>query len=342
MRGCGRLAGRGGQRIRGRHGPQGTPAQKQDPCATSRFSGVYAGGNVGAAAYTALRGDWNELYGDAEAYSANKIGASAGVQAGYDWQSCNKVFGIVADFNWADTATTARLNPNRSFATDQSFESNMHWFSTVRARAGLAVNDTLFYVTGGLAVANITSTVNAFLVGSRTNGKFAFHDTRWGLAGGVGAEFALWNNWSLNTELLYLQFQRETDTVRLPASTHTPGIESNDSAWIARIGLNYRPDNPRTSYASAAPASPGPCGPARFNGGYLGGTAGAMGMTSCGAMPTMAPCSAGIIRQPVMGSLAARRSDGTGRLATRSSGSSPIGIGPMSIQRYAFVPISCA
>jgi opacity protein-like surface antigen len=84
------------------------PAAKHDPCGVARFSGFYVGGNAGAIAYTALRADSDAFIGSAldvgspAEYSANRIGVTAGVQAGYDWQSCNKVFGLVADWNWAD------------------------------------------------------------------------------------------------------------------------------------------------------------------------------------------------------------------------------------------------
>lgn len=257
------------------------PAPKYDPCGVARFSGAYLGGNAGAIGYTALHTDPDKILSDSADYSGNKIGFTAGIQAGYDWQSCNKVFGIVADWNWADTATIARLDSNFPGVNDVSFRSKMDWFSTLRARAGLAVNNTLFYVTGGVAAAEIKSTVtrNAFA----TNERFSFGGTRWGFAGGAGAEFALWNNWSLNTELLYLQFQKDSDTFRSTAAARNVAFESIDSAWIGRVGLNYRWDNPRIAYAAAN--VPGaipvhPCGPARFSGGYVGGNAGGVSYTA--------------------------------------------------------------
>ena len=84
----------------------------------------------------------------------------------------------------------------------------MDWFSTIRARAGVAVNDTLFYVTGGVAAAEIKSTVTRDVINA-SHEQFSSGGTRWGFVGGVGAEFALRDNWSLNTELLYMQFQKD-------------------------------------------------------------------------------------------------------------------------------------
>lgn len=253
------------------------PAPTQNPCGVARFSGAYFGGNAGAVAYTAIRRDADEYSVVPGAYSGNTFGHAAGIQAGYDWQSCNKVLGIVADWNWTDAqATTQSLldRPDSRF----SVQSRMSWFSTLRGRAGLAVNDTLFYVTGGVAAARIKSTVTAKL-GDPITEQHSFGETRWGLVGGVGAEFALRNNWSLNTELLYMQFEKSNDTFFSPDSAANYTFENNDSLWVGRVGLNYRWDNPRASFASAnaGAATPiNPCGPSRFNGGYVGGNAGAV------------------------------------------------------------------
>ncbi|XIA63600.1 outer membrane protein [Bradyrhizobium sp. TZ2] len=158
------------------------PAATYNPCSNARFSGAYLGGNAGAIAYAATRSDRDEYLVGTDEYSLSAIGPTVGVQAGYDWQSCNKVFGIVADWNWADAKTHRQIVPNL-IPDDISLHSKMDWFSTIRARAGLAVNDTLFYVTGGVAAAHVSSAV------STPREHFAFDTVRWGLVGGAGAEF---------------------------------------------------------------------------------------------------------------------------------------------------------
>ena len=184
------------------------PAVPYNPCGAAHFTGFYADGNVGAVAYTASRNDLDGFLIDTNTYTSDKIGGTAGVQAGYDWQSCNKVFGVVADWNGASSRTNTRDEPNDRFEPGQGYQSKLHWFSTIRARAGLAVNDTLFYVTGGVAAAKINSTITE---GNLVNPQVAtFDKTRWGFVGGAGAEFALWNNWSVNTEVLYMQFEKQT------------------------------------------------------------------------------------------------------------------------------------
>ena len=76
----------------------------------ARFTGLYVGGNVGGVSYTALRHDADGTLSDNGEYTASKIGVTAGGQIGYDWQFGNKVFGVVADANWADVRATSPQN----------------------------------------------------------------------------------------------------------------------------------------------------------------------------------------------------------------------------------------
>jgi outer membrane immunogenic protein len=114
----------------------------------------------------------------------------------------------------------------------------MDWFGTVRARSGLAVNDALVYLTGGVALARIESQVSLIVPVFNLNEHLTSSNTRWGWTAGAGAEFALANGWSVNGEVLYMQFRKEADTFRFP--TGSTSFEHTDSAWIGRVGVNYR------------------------------------------------------------------------------------------------------
>ena len=69
----------------------------------ARFNGAYIGVNGASVSYTAMRHDQDSYISDNGQYSATKLGYSGGVQAGYDWQSGARLFGIVGDINYADT-----------------------------------------------------------------------------------------------------------------------------------------------------------------------------------------------------------------------------------------------
>ena len=227
------------------HNRAGEAPRKDEaaPCGAARFSGGYAGANVSAMRRTALMRDMDGYLENTDT-TGTETGWAAGAQMGYDWQSCRKVFGIVADWNWTDADTLVRTQTNDNRVIDRSVASNMDWFSTVRARAGLAVDDTLIYITGGLAAAKINATVtNIASSNTPSNEQHSLGDMRWGWTGGAGVEFALANGWSVNSEILFLQFQKQSDTIVSPAANNgTFSFDQYDTAWVGRVGVNYRWD----------------------------------------------------------------------------------------------------
>jgi outer membrane immunogenic protein len=96
------------------------------------------------------------------------------------------------------------------------------WFGTTRARAGLALNNVLFYATFGLAYGGGKI---EFAGLSETN-------THFGWAAGAGLEVGLTPNWSAKAEYLFVDLNNKT--YLLTGATHS--FESN----ILRLGINYR------------------------------------------------------------------------------------------------------
>ena len=108
-------------------------------------------------------------------------GFAGGVQGGYNWQNGPWVFGLEADIQ----ATGA----NDTFAP---WKFSNPWFGTVRGRAGYALNNILFFGTGGLAFGELRG---------ETFGLSETH-TNAGWTVGVGAEVGLTQNWSAKIEYL--------------------------------------------------------------------------------------------------------------------------------------------
>ncbi len=227
-------------------GPCG-PTQCCDPCGpccdSTGFNGFYVGGNVGVFTHTAFRNDLNGFLSpivNANAgFAFNETNVEAGVQLGYDWQCCNQVYGLVVDWNW--------VNTNRRFRTDtdtvftRNIRSRADWFTTIRGRIGVALCDALFYVTGGAAVVRSNNRIESEVA---VLGLERFRDRRshWGWTAGVGTELMLGCSWSFGAEVLWLHFSERTRT--FTSTVISPGtpfaIGASDSAWIARILLNYR------------------------------------------------------------------------------------------------------
>ncbi|WP_108882781.1 outer membrane beta-barrel protein [Anderseniella sp. Alg231-50] len=168
-------------------------------------------------------------------------GLIGGAQLGYNLQHDRFVFGLEADFNGADLST----EPGSliSFGPLQlgTFTSDVNWFGTARARAGILLDDDfLFYATGGLAYGEVS---NSFGVSFRGRGSSVSNtDIRLGWTAGAGVETMLRSNMKLKLEYLYVDLGSDTvfeGRLFVPVSG-----ESDVSFHAARVGLNIDFDTP--------------------------------------------------------------------------------------------------
>jgi outer membrane immunogenic protein len=140
-------------------------------------------------------------------------GFVGGVQAGYNWQSGAFVFGLEGDIQ----ATGAE----ETFAP---WKFSNPWFGTVRGRAGYALNNILFFGTGGLAFGELRAT---------TFGASEAHtNAGWTLGAGaeVGLDFA--PNWSAKVEYLYVDLANSNFVIT--------GASNGYRFGLIRAGVNYR------------------------------------------------------------------------------------------------------
>lgn len=221
------------------------------------WTGFYVGGHLG--------GFWSDInhktsqsgtgyFIDANAADINQIGNTdldpdgfqGGIQAGYNLQSGNVVYGIEADLRWLDgdgSRTITREYPAGAPATYTLKNSaDIDWLVTVRPRIGFASNQTMVYLTGGLAIADISarnSFTDDFVALSTTNGSA----TEYGWTLGGGLEYAISNNWSIKGEYLYVDFgDLDTRSSTLNFNNNEVFAFRNDdfSMHVLSAGLNYR------------------------------------------------------------------------------------------------------
>jgi outer membrane immunogenic protein len=162
------------------------------------WSGFYAGGNLGY--------EWGKVTNS----SMEPSGVAGGLQAGYNWQNANFVFGGETDIQLSGADDT--------FAP---WKFSNPWFGTLRARGGYAFNNILVYATLGLAYGDVKAERSG-LEESKT---------QFGWTGGLGAEFGFTPNWSAKVEYLYMDLGSRTYTVT--------GTDNGFSASVLRIGVNY-------------------------------------------------------------------------------------------------------
>jgi outer membrane immunogenic protein len=173
----------------------GAPA----PYSAFSWAGPYLGANLGY------------QWGSSSNNGADPSGLTGGIQVGYNWQTGQFVYGVETDFNFsgADDAFAGRTFSNP-------------WFGTVRARVGVAMNNVLFYGTGGLAYGG--GRVEAFGL-TESHAHFG-----WTL--GVGAEVGLTPNWSAKVEYLFIDLRDERYVLT--------GLDHDFESSLLRFGFNYR------------------------------------------------------------------------------------------------------
>jgi outer membrane immunogenic protein len=186
------------------------------------------------------------------AQSVNRSGFTGGGQVGYNWQSGMAVFGLEADFDYLGlkgSASGSALYPccaPTGFTVSSSFSTN--WLLTFRPRVGFTADHWLFYVTGGLAVAQVKANFNFTDTFAAATESAAISNTKAGWTAGVGAEYALMGPWSLKVEYLHVDLGSVSATstnlaaftppIPFPTNvyTHSASVRSD----IVRVGFNFR------------------------------------------------------------------------------------------------------
>jgi outer membrane immunogenic protein len=176
----------------------GQPYTVNQPLNMYSWAGPYLGGNIG----------WN--WGAVDNNPTKPSGFEGGVQAGYNWQTGPWVFGIEGDIQGTGASDT--------FAP---WKFSNPWFGTVRGRAGYALNNILFYGTGGLAFGELSG---------QTFGLSESH-TNAGWTLGVGAEVGLARNWSAKVEYLYVNLNDSNFVIT--------GNQNGYHFGMLRAGVNY-------------------------------------------------------------------------------------------------------
>lgn len=174
------------------------PYTVNQPLNAYSWAGPYLGGNLGYA------------WGSVDNNPTKPSGFAGGVQAGYNFQTGPWVFGIEGDIQASGAEQT--------FAP---WKFSNPWFGTVRGRAGYALNNVLFYGTGGLAFGELRATTFG-LTESNTN-------AGWTL--GVGAEMGFAPNWSAKVEYLYVDLANSNFVVT--------GASNGYRFGLIRAGVNY-------------------------------------------------------------------------------------------------------
>jgi len=168
--------------------------------------------------------------------SFNINGGMFGGTAGAQIQQGYVVLGLEGDLDWANIKGNGISTPTigglilPGLPITLSLASKIDAVGTARARVGVAMNNWLFYGTGGAAF--VKSSANGTSIAGVPCGTLGVFvnctasNWRPGLAAGLGAEWGFAQNWSAKLEYLYI-------------AVIGTGI-STDRLNTIRAGINYR------------------------------------------------------------------------------------------------------
>ncbi|WP_181313909.1 outer membrane protein [Phreatobacter cathodiphilus] len=191
------------------------------------WSGFYIGGQVGGVWYNDRTRELVTATGVATGFDQgfNTSGVTGGIHAGFNYQVKNFVVGLEGDLE------ASGVNGNYPVGNGNGWRFRSNFQGSVRLRAGVAVDRTLFYVTGGLAVAQLrygyfSPTVIEYV--SRTQA---------GWTVGAGVEYAVTPNWTARLEYRYSDYGRVSNAsaVVFPGWTY----RHNPRSHAVRVGVTY-------------------------------------------------------------------------------------------------------
>ena len=153
------------------------------------------------------------------------IGYAGGILGGWNYQMDTFVFGIEGDWAFGGTVAT---NDEPTVDTDLSFNN----IATLRARAGFALDNTLLYVTGGLAAVDME--FGAVMSTTESDSKWVY-----GWTAGGGLEHAFSDNFSGRIEYLYVGMDDADFSMTDGAATTLDATQEFDDIHMVRVGLTY-------------------------------------------------------------------------------------------------------
>jgi outer membrane immunogenic protein len=222
---------------------------------TYNWGGWYVGGNAGG---VWGRSDVSSAFINGTAPIANQQAAAAagspglksdgftgGGQVGYNHQVDRWLFGVEADVSYlglrqSRNATAPFPVSVGTFSTSNAVTAD--WLMTLRPRVGYAVDRTLFYATGGLALTEMKYS-GSFADTTGANEAASFSRTVAGWTAGAGVEHAFTDNWSAKVEYLYADFGKQSVASPVLAGQTPTAAIVNQGADLKtntlRGGLNY-------------------------------------------------------------------------------------------------------
>jgi opacity protein-like surface antigen len=180
------------------------------------WSGAYVGGNFGGAWTSGnLNIPNNNIYGGLTEFIA-------GIQAGYNVQYSNVLFGVEGDFDWAAFGHPALPTPTLGSVRQD-------WIGTIAGRVGIVEDRWLVYAKAGGGWVHSNAVLDFPGVG------FSGSTNSSGWLAGVGLEYGFKSHWTVRLEYDFLGLAHWT-------SPTVPSLQLNRDLQMVKAGINYKFD----------------------------------------------------------------------------------------------------
>lgn len=202
------------------------------------WTGFYGGLNAGAG-FTTANIDDKDCY-NCDSDHTSGFMALVGGQLGYNWQMRSFVYGFEVDGDWASYNRKYILCGNCNSGLIETTANNATKIDAIlsaRGRVGLDVENTLIYVTGGVAFADMRNNYQYLNSGGSIRDSWVDNSWHTGIVAGVGVETKWDANWSFRAEWLHYQFQTKLASAADPTTFERFGFGAQTD--VIRLGVNY-------------------------------------------------------------------------------------------------------
>ncbi|HEY8355500.1 MAG TPA: outer membrane protein [Methylophilaceae bacterium] len=216
------------------------------------WSGAYIGANLGYA--------WSKSDFEDEEYNGippfpkvnwdvDDHGFLGGLQAGYNWQRGNIVYGLEGELGYLDLDKKRfppGVDPILNYVYDAAGTVDGDWYLGLAARLGYASERTLYYGKVGAVYSRAKLGLKDTCSVTPPCGNTVANDSDrvdWGYQIGAGLEHALNDDWTLRAEYTYFDFG-DTNISGVGIDGVGGGvpykIDADLSVHALKLGINYR------------------------------------------------------------------------------------------------------
>jgi len=218
---------------------------KAPPVLPYSWTGIYVGANVGAGwsstsqdltSITTPGGATRDLNLSLASFSSG--GFMGGGQFGGNYQVGPMVFGGEVEGEWVS------LTGHGPCLTVGTCNASTRWIADVAGRFGLARDRLLIYAKGGVAWSGVDYATNVTMGGISLSGSTSM--TRVGGLLGIGAQYAVTDNWLVRLEYDHISFQNANDTFGLVVANRNQAIpltatgSFGQTIDLVKFGVDYK------------------------------------------------------------------------------------------------------